>query len=92
MPVHCASQSKFDRAGNVSLVNEAESLRRVPLEPRDDRRYRGQMSVPIAIDKAETQDTPVESALAEFVLRGNLVCRIRELGIRCLVPSFDGLG
>ena len=37
--------------------------------------------VPIAVDKAETEDTPVESAIAEFVLRGDLACRIRELGI-----------
>ena len=81
VPVHCPSQSKFDRACNVSLVNKAESLRGVPLKPRADRRYRGQMSVPIAVDKAETEDAPVESAIAEFVLRGDLACGIRELGI-----------
>ena len=39
------------------------------------------MSVLIAVDKAETEDAPVESAIAEFVLRGDLACRIRELGI-----------
>jgi hypothetical protein len=40
-------------------VNEAERLRRVPLEPRDHLRYRRQMSVPIALDEG-TEDKPPE--------------------------------
>jgi hypothetical protein len=80
-PIHYPSQSKFDGACNVSLVNEAERLRRVPLEPRDHLRYGRQMSVPIAVDKGETENAPVESAIAKFVLRGDLACGIRELRI-----------
>jgi hypothetical protein len=43
------------------------------------------MSIPITVDKAETEDTPVESAIAEFVLCGDLACRIRELGIGLVI-------
>jgi hypothetical protein len=39
------------------------------------------MSIPIAVDKGKTEDAPVESAIAEFVLRGDLACGIRELRI-----------
>jgi hypothetical protein len=66
-------------ACNISMVSEAESPRRVPLEPRDHLRYRGQMSVPVAVDEGETENTPVESAAAKFVLCGDLTCGIREL-------------
>jgi hypothetical protein len=47
--VHYPSQSKFDRARNISMVSEAESLRRMPLEPRNHVPYRRQMAVPIAV-------------------------------------------
>src|SRR5664279_4387315 len=39
------------------------------------------MSVPIAVDKGETENAPVEFAIAEFVLRCDFACRIRELRI-----------
>jgi hypothetical protein len=39
-------------ACNVSLVNEAERLRRVQLEPRDHFRNHRQMYVPLAVDKS----------------------------------------
>ena len=39
------------------------------------------MSVPIAVDKGETENAPVEFAIAEFVLRRDFACRIRELRI-----------
>src|ERR1700748_2360993 len=55
---------------------QAESPRWMPLKPCGNRLYRGHMSVPIAIDKAETKDAPVESAIAEFFFRGDLACRI----------------
>jgi hypothetical protein len=80
-PVHCSGQSKVDRARDVSLVNEAERPRRVPLEPRGQPGYGCQMSVPIAVDKAETENAPIESAIAKFVLRSDLACGIRELRI-----------
>lgn len=39
------------------------------------------MSVPIAIDKGQTENAPGQSAVAELVLRSDLACRIGELGI-----------
>ena len=53
-------------------MTEAERPRRVPLEPREHRRCRRQVSVPIAIDKGETENAPVEPAVAELVLGGDL--------------------
>jgi hypothetical protein len=43
------------------------------------------MSVPIAIDKGETENAPVDSAVAKLVLRGDLACGIREPGIGCVI-------
>src|ERR1700723_3755023 len=39
------------------------------------------MSVPIAVDKGETENAPIESAIAKLVLRSDLACGIRELRI-----------
>src|SRR6202041_4172311 len=39
------------------------------------------MSVSIAVDKGETENAPIESAIAKLVLRSDLACGIRELRI-----------
>jgi len=39
------------------------------------------MSVSIAVDKGETENAPIESAIAKFVLRSDLACGIRDLRI-----------
>jgi hypothetical protein len=77
-PIHCPRQRKLHRACNVSLMNQAERLCRVPLEPCNERWHRRQMSIPIPVDKTETKNAPVQSATARLALRSNLARRIRK--------------